>query len=257
MKIFEQTKELVTKERDYTYLILKNLMIIERDKLYADLKYDSLHTYLRRELKYTDAEATLRVNAVRLMLKSSRAIKHLETGSMSLSNASKANQVLQNTKTKDQRKINEVIDYAAKTSTRKLNQYLSENFSVPRREIVVLDDMILNKFDQLRNRLKLNDQSTYEVIQIMLEKELTEGIFKAQLCKRKGASKNSRYIPKMVKAEVNTGECSNCGKQWDLEYDHIIKYSHGGLNDASNIQMLCRNCNQRKEIKARESRVFA
>ena len=253
MRIFEETKKLVAKEKYYTFQILKNLMIIERDKLFSDLRYDSLHTYLRRELKYTDAEATLRVNAVRLMLKSPTSIKYLESGKLSISNAARANQAIQMSKTKDKNKINDLIDFAASTSTRKLNQYLAENFGAIRRETVILDDRILRKFDQLRNRLKLNDESTYEVIQIILEIQLRaqteKSKLKAQLRKRKGASKNSRYIPKAIKAEVKSTDCANCGKQWDLEFDHIQKFSHGGLNDASNIQMLFRNCKQRKEIK--------
>jgi hypothetical protein len=66
MKIFKETKSMVEVEQRYTRKILKNLMIIERDKLYADLKFSSLHKYLIKALGYSEAEATLRVNVVRL-----------------------------------------------------------------------------------------------------------------------------------------------------------------------------------------------
>ena len=53
-----------------------------------------------------------------------------------------------------------------------------------------------------------------------------------------------------------SGECGNCGIGYNLEYDHIVKFSHGGANTASNLQMLCRACNGRKEIRARASGLF-
>ncbi|MCY4644405.1 MAG: hypothetical protein OXB88_07285, partial [Bacteriovoracales bacterium] len=62
MSIFNETKKLVEKERGYTVKILKNLMSIERNILYSDLKYPSLHKYLVRGLGYSDAEAVVRAN---------------------------------------------------------------------------------------------------------------------------------------------------------------------------------------------------
>jgi hypothetical protein len=42
-------------------------MIVEREKLYCDLMYSSLFSYLVKELKYSEREATLKVNTVRLI----------------------------------------------------------------------------------------------------------------------------------------------------------------------------------------------
>ncbi len=75
MSIFVEIKELVRLEKRYTAKVLAKLMIIEKDKLYADLKYSSLHKYIIKELGYSDAESSIRVNAVRLMLKSKIAQK--------------------------------------------------------------------------------------------------------------------------------------------------------------------------------------
>jgi 5-methylcytosine-specific restriction endonuclease McrA len=100
----------------------------------------------------------------------------------------------------------------------------------------------------------LGDKSSLEIILILLQKELSNAKLRHQV--RKTAS-NSRYIPKHIKQKVYTGECANCGVQYNLEYDHIKKYSHGGLTSVENLQILCRNCNQRKEIKARQTKFFA
>lgn len=43
--------------------------------------------------------------------------------------------------------------------------------------------------------------------------------------------------------------CSHCGKKYrksDMDADHIIPQSKGGLNVSGNLQMLCKHCNRSK-----------
>lgn len=45
-------------------------------------------------------------------------------------------------------------------------------------------------------------------------------------------------------------QCRSCGKrepEIKLEIDHIIPIAHSGSNDISNLQSLCRHCNQQKK----------
>jgi HNH endonuclease len=54
--------------------------------------------------------------------------------------------------------------------------------------------------------------------------------------------RNSRTIPQDVKIAVaarDGGRCRQCGSTQDLHYDHVIPWSKGGANTASNIQLLC------------------
>ena len=78
MSIFTTTKKLVSQERKYTALILKNLVEIEKKKLYCDLGYPSLYKYLIKELKYSEGESNIRINAVRLMVRSKKVEKKIQ-----------------------------------------------------------------------------------------------------------------------------------------------------------------------------------
>lgn len=61
--------------------------------------------------------------------------------------------------------------------------------------------------------------------------------------------RNSRTISQDVKVAVahrDGAKCRQCGSGQDLHYDHVIPWSRGGANTASNIQLLCGPCNRRK-----------
>lgn len=243
MNIFIETKELVRKEKFYTAKVLKNLMLIEKDKLYSDIKYPSLYNYLVQELLYTEAEAVIRVNAVRLMLKSKSAEKKIENGEMTLSNAAAANKALQN----NTEKLELVVEKAATSSTRDFKKFIALEFRRPRQETLILPEFILEKMDKLRE--EYGDVSNFEILQILLEEKLKtpSEVLRVRPCK----SRVSRGIPLSVRAKVYTGKCANCEVRYNLEYDHIKKFALGGDNSAGNLQILCRSCNQRKEIRHR------
>ncbi len=67
------------------------------------------------------------------------------------------------------------------------------------------------------------------------------------------------YIPQWVKRAVfyrDRGKCVLCNKDLsgqlaiiednEIHYDHIVSLEQGGLNDVSNIQLLCKKCNLTK-----------
>ncbi len=62
----------------------------------------------------------------------------------------------------------------------------------------------------------------------------------------------SRHISEAVKAEVwnrDNGQCTACAATENIEYDHIIPVSKGGIGLRDNIQLLCRSCNRKKRNK--------
>lgn len=60
-------------------------------------------------------------------------------------------------------------------------------------------------------------------------------------------------IPQTVRQYVfqrDKYQCQSCGKtakETELNIDHIIALATGGSNDISNLQTLCRRCNQQKK----------
>jgi hypothetical protein len=63
----------------------------------------------------------------------------------------------------------------------------------------------------------------------------------------------SRSIPRSVQFRVLKREnqiCRQCGKAVmddEIEFDHVIPWSKGGSSDESNIRLLCRTCNRKRQ----------
>ena len=64
---------------------------------------------------------------------------------------------------------------------------------------------------------------------------------------------HNRMIPTSVKLEVwkrDKGQCTQCGSENNLHFDHILPYSKGGTSlKAENIQLLCARHNLQKRDK--------
>ena len=257
MKLREQTKELVEKEKFYTARILKNLAVIERQKLFSDYGYPSLFKYLTKELKYSDSEANIRVSAVRLVNRDEGVVEKVAQGTISLTNVAEVGTSLSLLERQDGAKVGkeivkQAIELGENKSTRMAKEDLRKELGLntPRREFITLGEEMLAKVD--RARVIYGDISAYELFDILLEEKLRAP---QQPLRRSCVSKkNSRYIPVAVKHKVYRGCCEKCGDRRNLEYDHIKEFSRGGDNGEGNIQVLCRNCNRRKHMMAQVAR---
>ena len=140
------------------------------------------------------------------------------------------------------------------------------------------EDDIYSFMDELRNSEayeKLIDQTTKEIFYILFQNrelmlifnEMISSILKLRINEhipeevrylfKKSGVLNRKTIPKWVKRAVyfrDRGCCVICRKDLsgilnleNLEnYDHIVPLARHGLNDVSNIQLLCYECNQKK-----------
>lgn len=63
------------------------------------------------------------------------------------------------------------------------------------------------------------------------------------------ARRKRESIPRDVRRAVwerDEGRCTECGTDFDIQYDHIIPFSMGGASTVENLQLLCAPCNQAK-----------
>lgn len=198
-QLLDSTIKTVKEERKWTTLVLEHLQEVENRKLYCELKVNSLYAYCTKILGYSEAEASIRVNATRLIAKTPVAKKAIESGELSLTNASYAQSFFREHQTSDSDKINVLDEYLEKKKAAKSNR--------PER-----------------------------------------------------GSQNQRYIARKAREAVYVrahGRCEStnsmtkerCPARTHLEYDHIRPIAAGGSSDEGNIQLLCRNCNQRRWVK--------
>lgn len=81
--IFE-TERLIKTERKITHLILWHISEIEERKIYAQLGFESMYSYLTRALGYSESAAYRRLQSARLLKKVPEISSKLEAGSLNL-----------------------------------------------------------------------------------------------------------------------------------------------------------------------------
>ncbi len=82
--LLKNIENLVKTEQAYTVKILKHLVEIDNRKLFVELGYNSLYSYCKEHLKYSEQEATIRVNAARLIKNSFVAETKIENRELTL-----------------------------------------------------------------------------------------------------------------------------------------------------------------------------
>ncbi|MGZ3771271.1 MAG: hypothetical protein ACXVCP_09595 [Bdellovibrio sp.] len=85
LELISRMEKLVRTERKITHLILQYILEIEDRKLYADLGYDGIYTYLTRGLGYSEASAYRRLQSAKLLRKVPEISTKIEEGNLNLS----------------------------------------------------------------------------------------------------------------------------------------------------------------------------
>ena len=261
----------VRRERSCLAEVLKYLREVDRRKLYLERGHSSLFAYCTGKLGYSEPEAMIRIQAMRLTRAVPEAVKKIEAGSLSLSVAAK----IQSAVKEAPEKAKELVKELSGASKREAEKRLAEVFPVaPRREAAkpISQNLVEIRFTVTREE--------YELIQELMDRKshsnfershakLFTALAKAELKKleRKqgedalphGPGKvNSRHIPAPLKRKIwkrDEGKCQyrspdghQCQERHGLQLDHIEPFAKGGPSTEENLRLLCgahnrhRNC---------------
>lgn len=106
------------------------------------------------------------------------------------------------------------------------------------------------------DNIHISEEGVYALIEQWISRESNGILVPIFLEYLKGRFTNQikpdRYIPKELRKRVldkYVHKCCKCGSTERLEIDHIHPVSKKGLNEFSNLQVLCKPCNIRKGNK--------
>jgi hypothetical protein len=265
-ELLQKTKKLRTEEKSLTSQVLEHLQEVENRKLYCDLGISSLFSYCLKELEYSPAEASVRVNAVRLVKSHPEIKEKIDRGIMSLTSASLAQSFFREQKVTGE-KQKEILKQIEGTSTRETKMLLEKRtaMSEGRTRSLTLNvgERVLKKLEKVQ--ADFEDASELQVIEALLDQYLAK---KAQAKPHrlvKSAPQNQRTITRAVKESIYSrahARCESispvngkrCTARTQLQWDHIRPIAMGGSSSVENIRVLCFSCNQRQRMKLGISR---
>ncbi|KYG64877.1 hypothetical protein AZI86_11800 [Bdellovibrio bacteriovorus] len=93
-EIVHRMQKLVKTERKITHLVLVHILEIEARRIYAELGYDGMYTYLTRELGYSEAAAYRRLQSARLLKQMPELSEKIESGALHLSQLTRVQKCL-------------------------------------------------------------------------------------------------------------------------------------------------------------------
>jgi hypothetical protein len=269
--LIEDTKLLVFKERDLLVKLLHHLKEIDQRKLYSDLGYSSLFSYMTKGLGYSESAAGRRIQAARLLKAHPEIETKIQAGVLNLTHLNQVAFAFKNDTEEKQKSLLKKIEHLSSDETKK------EIFKQTGKNLSQKDSIKLNSENSYEIKITI-DEETHDLIKelkrLSQNEELNILIKSAlkthlELKKKKkfaltlkatpaagvqnmNPSISLKRIPSaQIKRAVYKRDrvCQKCGSPHHLNVDHIKPYSLHGASTLENLRLLCFNCNQRERIK--------
>ncbi|HXH31167.1 MAG TPA: HNH endonuclease signature motif containing protein [Bacteriovoracaceae bacterium] len=242
---------LVSQEREILVKLLWHLREVDRRKLYCDHKCGSLFEYAVKVLKYSEGQASRRVTACRLFKELPELAPDIAKGNINLSQLNQAKSFFNDENITDPKIKKEVICRLKGKSIKEGEKLLGELRSVdtPKKISIMLKQETVDFLYKVKE-VKAHSCPDLDTLIMKMGSDVMKVWVPLRTPRHgKGSSIMSRYVSVQVKSEVwnrDKGRCQNCGSGYAIEFDHIQPFIRGGKTNTENLQLLCRNCNQRK-----------
>lgn len=251
-ELLRSTERAVEVEKKCTHLVLKHLAEVEKRKAFAELGHSSLYDYCLYKLKYSEQEAFIRLNAMRLMKRDHRIEEKIISRELSLTNAHKIQSFAKKARLQNEQ-VMELVSESVGKSTRQVEAIIEKAKGpdlgvIYEEKIIRLGATPARKLENVKNLL--GEYTDAEVVEILVDQKLREPR------KQNGtASKFGRYISKELRDFVfkrarHCCEFEGCSEKRFLQIDHIIPVAKGGENSPENLRVLCAAHNQLARVKS-------
>jgi hypothetical protein len=260
--LLERTDDLRKQEREALAGLLHHLREIDRRRLFAALKYESINDYAVRKLGYTEDEAVRRVAAMKLLKELPEIEESVNTGALSLTNMLVMRSLFNKKEFSKEQKLEllQSVENKSVSHTKRIVATISPEVLRPDRIRPVAEtkdeykftaeSSLREKFEQLKGLLA----HSHPGIELgeLVEKLADLGL--QQWSKAVLARDSKRQKPESkagLRREVfrRDQRCTNCGSKFAMEQDHRKPKGMGGPTTKENMRVLCRNCNQRAAIE--------
>jgi len=257
----------VGREREATAEVLRYLREVETRKLYLARGFSSLFAYCTKKLGYSEPEAQLRIQAMRLVRAVPEVMAKIESGILTISVAAQI-QVAARRERLEKKETKELVAQLSGSSKREAEKKLAGLFpEAPRPEKVrnVSENLLEIRFtvtneeaallNQLLDRKShTNFERRFDKLFIELARDALRKIEKnpAQDASPQCPDKVpfTRHIPKATQRYVwkrDRGFCQyedpltkqRCQSKHALQLDHIKPFAQGGNHTPENLRLFC------------------
>lgn len=272
-ELLTKLQELVKQERDLIAEVLRHLREVEERRLYLARGYPSMFAFCTQVLNYSEGEAHVRIQAMRLIRTLPAVEGKIERGELSLSVAALAQGCFRRQKLATEVQ-SEIVRELSDLSTRAAERHLAARFpqNKPREAESPLSATLtrisfaatteqLAKFRRLKALFAHTNfdgryDRLFETLADMALKELDTSVTEAPQV----PARRTRYIPPRTRRFVMQRASEQCefvdaltGKRCEgrhgLQIDHIVEFRNGGGNEVTNLRALCGAHNRGRNLK--------
>jgi Arc/MetJ family transcription regulator len=270
--LHDQTLQAAAREKSATLVLLEHLAEIERRRLHSARGYTSLWEYVHRALGYSEAQASERVSAMRLMRKLPEVQAKLESGQVTLTATARLASHVRREKL-DSESTRELLEQISGKSTREVDRLLAaHSTAAPRpeekiravsREAIRFTLEVDEEFMKLVQRMKelQGPSSLKEAFEAAMREFIRHREPKAQVLRAPEVSSQKRYVPTSVRNAIrirSQDQCEyvdpvtrrRCESRTRLQFDHIQPLGQGGRTELENLRHYCPSHNAYAAIRA-------